>query len=81
MTVRNRSRITTAATPQEIANLIEPHTVRGVLEQEEYREYTEDLGALVEDITGVSDRSLTLEVSEELGTSISDWYRYRLSRM
>lgn len=79
MTVRNTT--TTAATPEEVAALIEPHTVNGILEQEGYREYTEDLCSLVEDITGVSDRGFALEVSEELGTSIADWYRHHLSRV
>lgn len=79
MTVRNTT--TTAATPEEVAALIEPHTVSGIFDQEEYREYTEALGDLVEEITGVSDRGLALEVSEVLGTSVSDWYRYRLSRV
>lgn len=79
MTVRHTT--TTAATPQEIAALIEPHTVWGIMDQEDYRSYTNDLGDLVDQITGVPDRSLTLAVSEVLGTSVSDWYKHRLSRL
>lgn len=79
MTVRNTA--TTAATPEEVAALIEPHTVNMIMDLQEYREYTEGLGDLMEEITGVSDRGFTLEVSRELGTGVSDWYRHRLSRM
>lgn len=79
MTVRRTA--TVAATPAEVAALIEPHNVNLILDPQEYREYTERLGELVEQITGVSDRGLTLEVSRELGTSVSDWYRHRISRM
>lgn len=72
---------TTQVTPEKIAERIEPHNVNIIVTHEGYREYTENLVDLTEQITGVRDTSLALEVATELGTDLSDWLRYRLQRL